>query len=103
MRFVGEYKEMNPSKDLDSITKHFAKSRYPMQDVIVRFLKNGESFCASTALPHDVITGERINMECVGKKDGDYVWVSTLAYYVDKYNLELPDDFVKYILLKQGK
>lgn len=74
MRFIGEYKEMSSDKDLDSITKHFAKDKYPKQDIIVNYLKNGESFCASTALPCDVITGERIHMEYVGKRDGEYVW-----------------------------
>ena len=34
--------------------------------------------------------------------DGVYTGFNTLVYYVDKYNLRLPEDFEKHVLSSQG-
>ena len=102
MIYIGEYDELSPGKGYDSMKAHFEKDVYPGKEKIVKYLTTGKIDMASLELPKDVFTGERIRMEKLGMNDGIYMWWNTLAYYVDKYNLRLPEDFEKHIL-KQMK
>ena len=99
MEFIGKYRELNPSyQQYDSMKDHFSEDRYPNQDRIIDYLKNGITDCARIGVPRDVFTGETIRMEELGMNDGVYTWFNTLAYYVDRYNLVLPEKFVAHIL-----
>ena len=49
---------------------------------------------------NDIITGELTNRELVYMDDGEYSWSSKLPYYVEKYNLKLPEDFERHVLEK---
>lgn len=98
MKFIGAYKEFNPNKDYPSIKDSFAMSPYEGQGRIVYYLKHGNEDMVSLKIPKDVITGETIPMCIIGMNDGEYTWFNTLAYYVERYNLRLPEEFEKKIL-----
>ena len=61
-------------------------------------LKNGNDDMVSLMASKDVITGEPIPMTMKGMNDGEFTWLNTLAYYVEKYNLRLPKEFEEKIL-----
>ena len=44
----------------------------------------------------DVFTGEPIGFSDNSRNDGVYSWGECLAYYVERYNLMLPDEFVSH-------
>ena len=46
----------------------------------------------------DVITHERLPGEAGLRTDGEYSWNANLYYYVEKYNLKLPEKFVDKVL-----
>ena len=46
----------------------------------------------------DFFTEEMIPGEYCGMTDGVYSWISSLAYYVEKYNLRLLPEFERYVL-----
>ena len=98
MDFVGKFKEFCPNSDYPSAKDYFQPDRYEGQDKIVEYLKNGKKTIASTQVPHDFLTGKQILMEKIGMNDGVYAWYNTLAYYVETYNLRLPEEFEKHIL-----
>lgn len=100
MKFIGEYKEMNPNYDYPSIKDFFEEKPYDGQDRVAEYLKNGAVDMVSFQIPKDIVSGERIPMTKVGMNDGEYTWFNTLAYYVEKYNLRLPKDFEEKILKK---
>lgn len=52
----------------------------------------------SAATRKDVIAGTVIPGTDVGRNDGEYTWWTSLAYYVEKYNLRLPNEFEQKIL-----
>ena len=54
----------------------------------------------TTAEARDVFTGEGTGIRDNLRTDGVYAWGTDLAYYIKKYNLRLPDDFVKHALAK---
>ena len=97
MKIIG-YKEMYPNRDLPFMKDNLEQNRYPMMEKIVTFLKNGTQLFTSQRRQTDVFTGERIPIQSVFMQAGEYKWSSSLAYYVEKYNLRLPRDFEDYIL-----
>ena len=94
------YKELAPKREHPSIQQYLEKEQYPNQDKIVHFLKNGKIEFAQMSRSRDIFTGERIPMEVLGMSDGDYFWPNILAWYVEKYNLRMPEEFERYILSK---
>lgn len=98
MIFIGKYNEFNPGKNYPSIKEFFSKSPYTGQDRVIHYLMNGERDMASLKVPKDVISGNNIPMSLIGMNDGEYSWFNTLAYYVEKYNLRLPEEFERKIL-----
>lgn len=98
MIFIGKYNEFNPGQNYPSIKDFFSKTPYAGQDRVIHYLMNGDEDMASLKVHKDVITGKSIPMSVIGMNDGEYSWFNTLAYYVENYNLRLPEDFEKKIL-----
>ncbi len=96
--YIGKYDELIPNRGYESMKLHFSESKYPNQDIISNYLNSGKVDMVSAELPFDVFTGDRIKKEKIGMNDGVYMWWNTLAHYVDKYNLRLPEEFENYIL-----
>ena len=98
MKYIGKYQEFCFA-DGDSIKNHFNREPYSAKEKIINYLRNGGTvFCCAPSIIKDCITGGRILEEQVTRFDGSYKWPSYLAYYVDRYNLKLPNDFEKHIL-----
>lgn len=86
-----------------SMRDRFQEKPYPGQDKIVSYLRhNGTATAAQAGPSRDRFTGERIPGErgIVFFDDGEYTWLSDLAYHVEKYNLRLPKEFEEHVLNK---
>lgn len=96
---LNRFDEFGPNMGLPSMKDFFSKDRYPNQDLIVDYLRNkGKATLVHMNRPKDVFTGEYIECENVAMNDGKYSWNLALAYYVEKYNLQLNQDFIKHVL-----
>ncbi len=74
------------------------------KDLILKYLtEHGVFRDASTGYGKDLITGDIISGTCEGMDDGEYAWMSTLPYYVEKYNISLPETFVKKVIETYGQ
>ena len=94
------YKEFAPKRNHPSIHEYLEKEPYINQDKIINFLRDGKIEIAQMSRDRDIFTGERIPYEVLVMSDGDYFWPNTLAWYVEKYNLRMPEEFERYILSK---
>ena len=94
------YKEFCENDNDPSIHDYLGKTPYSNQDKILHFLRNGKIELARLSRVRDIFTGERIPYEALVMSDGDYFWSNTLAWYVEKYNLRMPEEFEAYILSK---
>ena len=94
------YEEFGENENDPSIHNYLEKQPYPNQDKIIHFLKNGKIEFAQLSRDRDIFTGLRIPYEVLIMSDGDYIWPNILAWYVEKYNLRMPEEFEKYILEK---
>ena len=98
MQFIG-YNELNKNKGYPSMTEFFEEKPYKNKDKIIRFLRNGgEIECARLSREKDVFSGERIPEEVLVMSSGDFMWSNVLSWYVEKYNLRMPEKFEEYIL-----
>ena len=95
MIYLGLYNEINPGKGYPSMREFFSAEPYVGQREVVYYLLHGNEDMVSAKIPVDVFTGKPIRMNQVGMNDGEYSWWNTLAYYVEKYNLRLPQSFVE--------
>lgn len=95
---LGKYEEFAPNMGFPSIKEHLQDKPYETKAVVLEYLNNGNVHMVTASKIVDVFTGERINSELVYMDDGKYSWSSKLPYYVDKYNLKLPEDFENHIL-----
>ena len=99
---VGIYKEFyNGEYELPSIRDAIYQDTVSNKRTLVSYLKKGKPFAAAPAINKDVLSGERIPGELLMLTDGVYEWRSDLVYYIEKYNLKLPDDFIKHVLDQQ--
>lgn len=71
------------------------KEQYKNQQAIVDYLKSGFIFGAYPEILYDAFSHKRIPYESIIYTDGKYRWTSELIYYVENYNLILPDYFVE--------
>lgn len=106
---IGFYKELieefdpDLARDYPSMADNFASSPYPEKDAILAYLRSGSLEAIAGNQSTDVFTGESTGIPGSVRSDGTYRWGGDLAYYVDKYNLRLPDEFVNHVLSKTRK
>ena len=91
------WKEFNPSAE-KSMKDDFGTSPSPFRDRIIDYLNNGELKLASPSSVFDVFSGERISQTNCILTDGEYSWLNSLGYYIQKYNLQIPKELENKIL-----
>lgn len=96
-KYIGIYKEFG-FENAPYLKDSFESKPYENASQIAEFLRNGTTGVACPRTERDVFTGEYIKDETVVRTYGEYKWPQRLAYYVEKYNLLLPDDFERHIL-----
>lgn len=88
------WSEFNPDSTR-SLVKDFKVEADPRSIQILDYLNHGEVTMISLMESFDVFTGEVIVKTRCMRTDGEFSWMNTLSYYVEKYNLQLPEEFVK--------
>ncbi len=98
--YVGEYRELCENHpEFPSIKDSFQGTSYKGQGRIIHYLrKGGTENMVSGKLHKDCFTGEIIPFGNIGRNDGEYTWWTSLAHYVEKYNLRLPEEFENKIM-----
>ncbi|MBR6815954.1 MAG: hypothetical protein IKM60_00415 [Clostridia bacterium] len=98
MRYIG-YEELNKGRNYPRLADCLAPTAHPRKTEIVRFLKeNGTIELAQSSRSKDIFTGEVIPEEVLVMRAGDFYWSNELAWYVERYNLRLPQAFEEFIL-----
>lgn len=98
MIILGQYEELAPGMNFPSMKEHFQKDSYEAKEKILNYLKNGNVHMVTASRIVDVFTGKKVNGELFHMNDGKYSWSSKIPYYVEKYNLRLPEEFEQHVL-----
>ena len=104
-KFIGRFQEFYSDKvgrdyveTLPKLIDQVSDEPIENKDKIISYLNSGEIGLACSAFSHDVLTGEKLKIREQTRHDGVYEWGEDLAYYVERYNVRLPQDFVDHIL-----
>lgn len=62
---------------------------------VLMYLKRAPVVGAAAGRAVDYMTGKRIPQEFLFYDDGEFNWRSDTIYFFEKYNLRLPDAFIK--------
>lgn len=71
------------------------------KEKVYNYMKKARVVAAAPAILRDYVNGERIDEELLVHTDDVYEWTSDIAYYFNKYNYKLPDDFIQHVLRKE--
>lgn len=102
MKYIGQYEELIPGRGYEKLLDNCEDRSYPGMGKIIYYLRHGRKDMVAMELAKDVFTGEVIPGGNIGMNDGQYSWCTYLAYYVEKYNLRLPEEFEKHILHQES-
>ena len=98
---VGFFFELSTAQQRDRVRELSREQPHPNEHEIVRYLSGGVDAGASMMIEHDFLEEPpRVLGEVILRSDGEWIWPSSLAYYVRQYHVELPNEFVE--LMKEN-
>ncbi|WPB75926.1 hypothetical protein KYC5002_43925 [Archangium violaceum] len=99
LRLVGLFREMpHGMPQCPSIREHIAPTAHEFESKIVEYLRSGEVMIASPGLVGDVLGDPQVPVAAPHVfTDGEWAWPGDLAYYVGKYHVRLPAEFVMHM------
>lgn len=97
MKEISEVKEFTRDNKHGSI-KELIGNDIPGKEKLLRYLKSFKPDCAAGMILKDEITGEEVGPCVEGYEDGVYYWDTREIYHFEKYNMELKNDFVEYVM-----
>jgi hypothetical protein len=68
------------------------------KEKIIKYMKQSKILCAAPAIVTDLINPEIRFAELFFMHDSKYAWRSDVIYYFDKYDMELPEEFIQHAL-----
>ena len=99
MIILGRYKEIYKVADYPSIAMDIGKPS-EHKDTVLKYMKACKITSAAPGHVRDVIAGNVIDLPLECKSDGFFAWRSDFAYYIEKYDLRIPEEFIEHILRK---
>ena len=92
---VGFYFELEPQEQRAELHRLRSRSSHSDKDSILKYLRSGIDAGAVMMIDYDYVCQPEATIgEIVLKSDGKWIWPSSLAYYVEKYDIQLPEQFV---------
>jgi hypothetical protein len=99
MIFIGETRELDNDNSLPSIMDLIHKP-IKEKEKVLKYMKKCHVDAVAPAIVRDVINPENRIPNLFLMSDGTYGWRSDVIYYVEKYDMALPDEFVQHVLGK---
>ena len=99
MIYVGEVWELDHNDSLPSIHELINKP-IREKEKILEYMKKCRVDAVAPAIVRDVINPESRIPKLFLMSDGTYGWRSDVIYYVEKYDMALPDEFLQHVVEK---
>lgn len=95
LKYVGNFVELGyvDHPNAPSLALSRGKRTSTKKEEVVAYLRSGITFVFSPGLDEDVLDPRKYAGSASVLTDGVYAWQKTLAYYVDRYDVELPAEF----------
>jgi hypothetical protein len=96
--FILEHSESSFSKKFDDYSFNIQN---PYKKEILEYLRKGKTVAVSMNIIESLIDGEIIGGSAY-QSSGDWIWPSYLAYYLEKIDIEIIDDFTQFVIISNG-
>lgn len=105
LKYVGNFAELGYHDDPNAQSLHAARGRRSAENkqLVVEYLRRAQRYSISPGYERDIFDPTKRAGSASTATDGVYVWPLRLAYYVENYDVELPDDFEKHMETNQWK
>lgn len=96
LRYIGNFIELgyDHHPDPPSLVAGRGKLDPAIKPQVLAYLRAGNMLIFSPGVDDDVLDPARRSDSPSIRMDGTYCWPQTLAYYVDRYDVELPAEFI---------
>lgn len=86
-------------KDIRYAPSDVVQPQVASKEVIVRYMTGAPTVAAIRTFVFDEVEPERRHrISLTYSSDGEWVWSALTAYYVERYDVQLPEPFVQWIL-----
>ncbi len=92
---IGCFTEMACYADNGSVKDHIVETVTYNKNKIISYMSSQKRIAGCPRNAIDCVTGEIIAPSFSVYNDGEYQWCDFLIYHIDKYNIKLPEAFVK--------
>ena len=97
---IGIFKEIG-GEEYPSIRELLSEKPIQVKGKVLWYLKNVPIMAVSPGrMNQDVFSGKNILSSLVIHSDGIYSWCGETIYYFEKYDLILPEDFIRHVLFQ---
>lgn len=93
MKVIGQFREIY-GKEYEPLLEQCEPGFYKNAKEVADYLRNGDVIAVAAGFATDVISGKRIQGTLTTLSKSGYAWRSDIAYYVEKYGLRLPEEFL---------
>ena len=98
MKKIGFYREYTESSKDPSVFELDISGKNQINTKILNYLKTGVEVCYFRNAARCRLSGEYFGPYSTIYTDGEWIWTSGLIFYVEKYNIKLPEDFLHTIV-----
>lgn len=95
MIYLGFFSEMNCYEDNGSINDFLTDEINYDKAAVIKYLKSQKRIAGCPREAIDCISKEVISPSFSIYSDGEYEWCDFLIYHIEKYNIFLPQSFIK--------
>jgi len=92
---LGIFSEMGTHDSVGSIKDFLCDNVDYDKTKVLKYLRSFKHFAGCPRAAIDCVTGEEISPSFLCYDDGVYFWDSYLPYHIEKYNIRLPEGFLK--------
>lgn len=92
---LGWFKEFETFENIGSIKDYLVDDISYSKATVIEYLKKGRRQASCPREIKDPITNEVLANDFAVYTDEEYYWMDILPYLIEKYNIQLPDDFIK--------
>ena len=100
MIVIGRFKETYNDERYPSIFTAIREKAPANKRKILAYLKSAKVVARAPGYLYDRVNNDVSIPNPACYDDGTYAWRSDVIYYYEKYNIELPEDFIRHVMKK---
>lgn len=94
---LGYFDELCPGMDFPSMKECVHDEPPDNKEIVLKYLKSGKKAGLAGGLVQDAFSKKHVGIQ-THYSDGEWHWTESVIYHYDKYNIELPQEFIERVI-----